>query len=89
VPATKTDEGVHEQEDKRMTLQNLLTEVERLPKGDKWRLVRHLLDELEDDKKHTPPEAWASFVERMYGALADDPIERPPQLPLEDREPIE
>ncbi len=29
------------------------------------------------------------FFERTYGALADDLIERPPQLPLEDRDPIE
>ena len=30
----------------------------------------------------TPPalESWQDFVNRMYGALADDPIERPPQL---------
>lgn len=29
------------------------------------------------------------FFDRTYGALADDPIERPPQLPLEERDPIE
>ena len=29
------------------------------------------------------------FFNRTYGALADDPIERPPQLPLEEREHIE
>lgn len=29
------------------------------------------------------------FFERTYGALADDPMERPPQLPLEERDPIE
>lgn len=34
-------------------------------------------------------EDWAAFVNRMYGALADDPIERLPQLPLEERDPIE
>lgn len=34
-------------------------------------------------------EDWPSFVERMYGALADDPIERPAQLPLETRDEIE
>ena len=26
------------------------------------------------------------FIERTYGSLANDPIERPPQLPLEVRE---
>lgn len=29
------------------------------------------------------------FFERTYGALADDPIECPSQLPLEERDPIE
>jgi hypothetical protein len=29
------------------------------------------------------------FFERTYGALADDPIERPPQPPLEVRDEIE
>lgn len=29
------------------------------------------------------------FFERTYGALADDPIERPPQLPLSERDEIE
>jgi hypothetical protein len=29
------------------------------------------------------------FFDRTYGALADDPIERPPQLPLEERDPTE
>ena len=29
------------------------------------------------------------FFDRTYGALADDPIERPPQLPLEERDPVE
>jgi hypothetical protein len=28
------------------------------------------------------------FFDRTYGVLADDPIERPPQLPLEQRDPI-
>jgi hypothetical protein len=29
------------------------------------------------------------FFERTYGALADDPLERPEQLPLEVRDEIE
>lgn len=29
------------------------------------------------------------FFDRTYGALADDPIERPVQLPLEERDAIE
>ncbi len=72
-----------------MTLQSLLDVVERLPVAEKWQLVRHLLDDLEAEKKATAQEDWASFVNRMYGALADDPIERLPQLPLIERDPID
>jgi len=32
---------------------------------------------------------WHTALRATYGILADDPIERPPQLPLEEREPIE
>ncbi|PJF26876.1 MAG: hypothetical protein CUN53_06190 [Phototrophicales bacterium] len=32
---------------------------------------------------------WHEFVERTAGLLGDDPIERPPQLQLEEREPLE
>lgn len=72
-----------------MTLQRLLDEVERLPTPEKWQSVRYLLDDLEAEKKMASPEDWASFVNRMYGALADDPLERPPQLPLTERDPID
>lgn len=50
-------------------------------------VLRELLD--------TQPQAvdangWPiGFFDRTYGALADDPIERPPQLPLEKRDPVE
>ena len=71
-----------------MTFDNLIDEVQHLPDKDKWRLVHHLLDELEGTKQETR-EDWSSFVNRMYGAIADDPIERLPQLPLTDREPID
>lgn len=72
-----------------MTLQNLLDEVERLPVAEKWQLVRYLLDDLEAEKQANAPEDWASFVNRMYGALTNDPVERPPQLPLTERDPID
>ena len=32
---------------------------------------------------------WHEFIERTAGILADDPIARPQQLPLEEREPHE
>lgn len=72
-----------------MTLQSLLVEAKRLPMTDKWQLVRHLLNELEAEKQAAKDEDWKSFVNCMYGALSDDPIERPGQLPLTERDPIE
>ncbi|CAG1009047.1 hypothetical protein ANRL4_03978 [Anaerolineae bacterium] len=72
-----------------MTIDRLFDEVSRLPTAEKWQLVRHLLDELETEKKAAAREDWANFVNRMYGALADDPIERPSQLPLTERDPID
>ena len=72
-----------------MSLQNLLDEVERLPTAEKWQLVRHLLDDLEAEKKAVSREGWANFVNRMYGALADDPIQRYEQGEYEEREPLE
>lgn len=49
--------------------------------ADKWQLVRHLLDDLQEADKVAEHESWEDFVNRMYGALADDPIERPEQIP--------
>jgi hypothetical protein len=72
-----------------MPIKQLLDEIDQLPQTEKWRLVRHLLDTLEQEKTRSQPEGWHDFIDRMYGALADDPIERPPQLPLTDREPID
>jgi hypothetical protein len=72
-----------------MTLQNLLAEAERLPTAEKWQLVRHLLDDLQAKQAAAVSEDWPSFVNRMYGALADDPIERPPQLPLTERDAVD
>lgn len=37
----------------------------------------------------SPDDDWSNFVDRFYGALAHDPIERLPQLPLEVRDSIE
>lgn len=72
-----------------MSIQQLLREAEKMSTADKWQLVRYLLDELQEAEKTTEPESWEDFVNRMYGALADDPIERPEQLPLTERDPID
>lgn len=47
-----------------MSLANLLDEIDQLPQSDKWQLVLHLLDSLQQEKAHTPPETWQDFVDR-------------------------
>ncbi len=47
------------------------------------------LNEMETEQEAPPKENWASFVNRVYGALANDPIERPQQWPLAERDPID
>jgi len=37
----------------------------------------------------TAEEDWKTFVNRTYGILADDPIERPGDLPLDVRDEME
>lgn len=72
-----------------MTLHEILHEAEKMSNADKWELVRHLLDDLQGVDLHSQQESWTSFVNRMYGALMDDRIERPEQLPLTERDPID
>lgn len=72
-----------------MTIQELLLEAEKMSNADKRQLVRHLLDNLQQEDTTTESEPWADFVNRMYEALADDPIERLEQLPLTERDSID
>jgi hypothetical protein len=71
------------------TYQDVVKVADQLPLADKARLIEHLSAGLRHDLEKVESEDWETFVNRMYGALADDPIERPPQLPLEERDPIE
>ena len=68
-----------------------VTVTDRLTLAEKARLVEHLSASLRhalevEAYKRMP---WNEFIERTAGILADDPIERPAQLPLEQREPLE
>ena len=75
-----------------MTLyDDVVTKVDKLSVNEKVRLIEHLGSTLQHDLevesyRRMP---WHEFLKRTYGILADDPIERPPQLPLEEREPLE
>jgi len=65
--------------------------ADKLSVAEKARLIEHLGSTLQHDLEveaylRMP---WQEFLKRTYGILADDPIERPEQLPLEEREPLE
>lgn len=69
----------------------ILNRADQLSLADKARLLEHLSTALRHDLeveafRRMP---WQEFIERTAGILADDPIERPPQLPLEEREALE
>lgn len=61
--------------------------AERLSVGERARLMEHLSAALRRDLeveafRQMP---WQEFLARTEGILEDNPMERPPQLPLEDR----
>lgn len=74
---------------------NIFEEVimltEQLTLSEKARLIERLSmamqEDLEIEAFRRMP--WQEFIDRTAGILADDPIERPVQLPLEEREPLE
>ncbi len=65
--------------------------AERLSLVERARLLEYLSTGLKQDLEQEAFQRmpWHEFIERTAGSLADDPIERPPQPPLEDREPLE
>jgi len=71
-----------------ITLESVLAQAQRLSAQDRLRLVERLAATLQTEVGATPPD-WHQALRNTYGILKDDPIERPPQLPLEERDPIE
>ena len=68
----------------------LLHEVEGLPSAEKWRLVKLLLQSLEQEQIPVPEaEDWHRFLRETYGSLRDNPIQRWDQGEYEEREPLE
>jgi len=69
----------------------VVTLADRLSLAEKARLMEHLSSTLRHDLESLDFQrmSWHEFIEHTAGILADDPIERPPQLPLEEREPLE
>ncbi len=73
-----------------LKIDELLHEVNRLPTPEKWRLVRHMLQTLEQEQHATPVEPeWRQFLRDTYGSLRDTPIQRWEQGDYEEREPVE
>jgi hypothetical protein len=75
-----------------MTLyEETITLADRLSVAEKLRLLEYVSSALRHDLeveafKRMP---WNEFLDKTAGILADDPIARPEQLRLEDREPVE
>lgn len=63
--------------------------ADQLPLADKARLIEHLSAALRHDLEVEAYQRmpWHEFIE--WTAVADDPIERPLQPPMEEREPLE
>ena len=69
------------------TFQALFDEVQKLSPSEQLRMMELLAATLQ--REIAPRGDWHSALRATYGILADDPIERPPQLEIEEREAIE
>jgi len=69
----------------------IVSKADQLSLAEKARLLEHLSGilrhDLEVEAYRRMP--WHEFIERTAGSLSDDPIERPPQLLLEERDALE
>lgn len=73
-----------------LSIHKLIEEVDRLPAADKWQLVKHVLDTLEQEQIVPVSTAdYHEFLRETYGVLSDTPIERWEQGEYEEREPLE
>ena len=67
------------------TYEEAISVAERLTLAEKARLIEHLSAAMQHDLeveafRRMP---WDEFIDRTAGSLADSPIDRPAQLPLE------
>lgn len=70
-----------------ITFESLFEQVQKLSPTQRLRMMELLAVTLQTD--FTQQSDWHTALRATYGILADDPIERPPQLPMEEREPLE
>mgnify|MGYP000996665711 CR=1 FL=1 len=72
-----------------LTIHELLEEVDRLSAVDKWQVVKHVLDTLEQEQTSQSKRSdYHQFLKETYGVLRDTPIERWDQGEYEKREPL-
>ena len=71
------------------TVDELLQEVERLPRTEKWRLFKRMIALLEQDNQKIQPPDYHEFLSQTYGSLRDTPLQRYDQGEYEEREPLE
>lgn len=68
------------------TFNDLLAQINKLSPSERLRMISLLAMSLQPE--FIDKTDWHARLRATYGILADDPIERPPQPPLETREPI-
>lgn len=77
-------------------LEQVFAQAQRLSTLDRVRLAERLFALIERDVQsltHAEAEtarlrAWQATIDRTAGALAEDPLERPPQGDFEQRDPV-
>lgn len=73
-----------------INVEDLYTLVDQLPIVEKQRLIEHVQKSIRHESVFIASEEERHReLQALYGILADDPIERPEQPPLEERDPIE
>ena len=68
-------------------IQILLEQAQKLSPVERLRLMELLSMTLQADFVRQAD--WHDALKATYGVLADDPVERPPQPSLEERDPIQ
>jgi hypothetical protein len=66
---------------------DLLAQINKLSPDERLRMISLLAMSLQPE--FIDKTDWHARLLTSYGILTDDPIERPPQPPLETREPID
>lgn len=69
-----------------VSLDNILEQAQHLTPIERLRLMERLAAALQADLAR--PTDWRAALRATYGILADDPIERPAQPPLEERDSV-